>query len=292
MKRVLITGASGQVGVRLIKYLPNSEFDIYSISSNPSKVDCEFSNKRFFVNLLEDDLDSIFQNIRPDLLIHLAWDTTPNTFWNSSNNEKWLQASKKLVKSFQRHGGTKIVISGTCAEYDWRGLAAHKETDLELPQSIYGQTKLELLNFLRQSSLTFLWTRTFFQFGDQEPRGRLVSSAIDAIRSGNEYHILKPDDIRDYIYINDVAEILSLLIIKGADGIYNIGSGVGVSMRELGTNIALALGHVELMKYQEQCEKPSIVVADITKLEKAIGDFRCTSLEDALRRTINERSTG
>ena len=289
MKKVLITGASGQVGTRLLKYLHSSEFDIYTVSSKPSKMEDVLPIKKFFLNLLEDDVDSIIQEIRPELLIHLAWETTPITFWDSPNNEMWLQASKRLVESFQKHGGSKIVISGTCAEYDWRGSEPLVETDAELPQSIYGNAKLELLNFLRNQSLPFLWTRTFFQFGDEEPPGRLVSSAIDAISSGNEFLILKPGDIRDYIYINDVAEIIALLIIKGAEGVFNVGSGKGITMRELGKEIALRLGHVDLIKFQNQSKNPSIVIADITKLDKALGGFRGTSFVEAINKTIEVR---
>jgi UDP-glucuronate decarboxylase len=291
VKKVLITGASGQVGSRLLKYLPSSEFDIYAITSNPSKMKSDLPIKRIFLDLLDGDVDSIIQEIRPELLIHLAWETTPITFWDSPSNEKWLEASKSLVNSFRGHGGSKVIISGTCAEYDWRGSKALAETDAEFPQSIYGHAKLELLNFLRNQSMPFLWTRTFFQFGDEEPTGRLVSSAIDAISSGNEFLIRKPDDIRDYIYINDVAEIIALLIIKGEEGVFNVGSGKGITMRELGEEIALGLGHVDLIKFQNQSENPSIVIASTTKLEKALEGFRGTSLVEAINKTIKVRGT-
>ena len=291
MKKVLITGASGQVGSRLLKYLPSSEFDIYAITSNSSKMESKLPIKRIFLDLLEDDVDPIMQEIRPEMLIHLAWETSPITFWDSLSNEKWLEASKSLVKSFQKHGGSKVIISGTCAEYDWRGSKALAEIDAEIPQSIYGKAKLELLNFLRNQYMPFLWTRTFFQFGDEEPPGRLVSSAIDAISSGNEFLIRKPDDIRDYIYINDVAQIIALLVIKGEEGVFNVGSGKGITMRELGEGIALGLGHVDLIRFQNQSENPSIVIANTTKLEKALGGFRGTSLAEAINKTIKVRGT-
>lgn len=286
MKKVLVTGASGQLGSRLINYLPTSEFDIYAITSNPSKLKSELPFKRIPLNLLEEDIDPIIQEIAPALLIHLAWETSPTTFWDSPNNARWLAASKSLVKSFRKYGGSKIVVSGTCAEYDWRGNTPLAETDVEFPQSIYGQAKLELLNFLRDQSIPYLWTRTFFQFGDEEPTGRLVSSAIDAISSGNEFCIRKPDDIRDYIYINDVAKIIASLVVKGEEGVFNIGSGKGITMRGLGEEIAAALGRVELIKFQDQSENPSIVIANTAKLDKALGNFRGTSLVNAINKTI------
>jgi len=292
VKRVLITGASGQVGSRLLKYLPPSEFDVFAITSNPTKFEGVLYAKRILANLLEDDIESIVKEIRPEILIHLAWETRPIAFWDSPNNERWLDASLSLVKSFREYGGSKVVISGTCAEYDWHGSEVLAETDAEFPHSIYGQTKLQLLNFLREQPLQFLWTRTFFQFGDDEPVGRLVPSVIDAISLGNEFTIRKPDDVRDYIYVNDVAKIIASLLVKGEVGVFNVGSGKGISMRELGGEIASALGRLELIKFQQQIEKPSVIIADTVKLKQAIGDFTSTSLLNAIKKTIKVRGAG
>ena len=284
-----MTGASGQVGSRLLKYLPSSEFDVFAITSNPSRLENLLGSKKILANLLEDDIDSIVKEIRPEMLIHLAWETRPITFWDSPNNEKWLEVSLSLVKSFRDYGGSKVVVSGTCAEYDWRGSEVLAETDAECPNSIYGQTKLQLLNFLRDQSLPFLWTRTFFQFGDDEPVGRLVPSAIDTISSGREYVIRKPDDVLDYIYVNDVAKIIASLIIKGEVGVFNVGSGEGISMRELGGKIASAHGSLELIQFQKQVEKQVVVIANTIKLQQTLPDLTSTSLLDAIKMTIEVR---
>lgn len=289
MKKVLITGASGQVGTRLLKHLPMSEYDVFAVTSNPTKIKSQLPIKSVFLDLLEDDIDPIVQEIAPTLLIHLAWETSPITFWDSPKNEKWLEASKDLVRSFYRHGGEKIVVSGTCAEYDWRCSKALAETDAELPQSIYGQAKLDLLNFLRGQPVPYLWTRTFFQFGDKEPSGRMFSSAIDTISSGYEFLIRKPEDIRDYIYVEDVAKIIASLVLSGEEGVFNIGSGSGITMRELGEKIATALGRPELIKFQNQEENQSVVVANTAKMEKALGGFTGTSLLNAINKTIEVR---
>lgn len=291
MKRVLVTGSSGQVGSRLMKKLPLSEFDIYAVSSNVSKPNADLAYTRVPLNLLEDEIDSIIQEIRPELLIHLAWETKPGAFWDSPENARWFEASKRLVNSFNKWGGSKIVISGTCAEYDWSGSIPLTESDAELPKSIYGQAKLDLLNFLRNQPTPFLWTRTFFQFGDNEPVGRLVPSVVDSIAARGEFTIQRPNDVRDYIYIDDVANIIASLILAEKEGIFNVASGTGVTMRELGDTIASITGRQELIKFRDQDEIPSIVLADISKLEKALGKVTYTPLVDAIKKTIKERAT-
>ena len=151
---------------------------------------------------------------------------------------------------------------------------------------------MDLLNFLRGQPVPYLWTRTFFQFGDNEPVGRLFSSAIDAISSGYEFTIRKPEDIRDYIYVDDVANIIASLVLSGEEGVFNVGSGRGITMRELGEKIASSLGRPELIKFQNQKENQSVVVADTAKMERALVGFRGTSLLHAINKTIEVRGRG
>jgi nucleoside-diphosphate-sugar epimerase len=290
MKKVLITGSSGQIGSRLSSRLSQSGFNVIGLALNkPLQV---FRDSTDFIkfDLLVDDIDSLIARIRPELLVHLAWETQPDSFWTSPNNIAWLDVSKQLVKSFNKWGGERIVVAGTCAEYDWESTPPFDELSPELPKSIYGEAKLELLNVLRGQSLPFLWTRTFFQFGGRENTGRVIPSLIDALQAEQEFLIQKPDDIRDYIYVEDVAQIIASLIISEKKGVFNVGSGTGVTMRELGTKIATILKRQDLLLFKEQNEKPSIVQANMTKLEKSLGLFAYTNFDEAIQRTIKERA--
>ena len=291
MKKVLITGSSGQVGTRLTKSLSRAGFDVVGIGTREVSKDTNDSNAYIKFDLLTEDVDSLIEQTRPELLIHLAWETQPNAFWASPKNIAWLDSSKKLVESFNTWGGERIVVAGTSAEYDWESQAPFDELGPEFPKSVYGQAKLALLNVLRGQSTPFLWTRTFFQFGDKETPGRLIPSLIDTIQAGQEFSIQKPDDIRDFIYVDDVVQIMTALIVAEEEGVFNVASGVGITMRELGTKIASILERQDLLHFQEQREKPSIVQANMAKLEKTLGSVTYTNLEDAVNRTIKERTT-
>ena len=126
---------------------------------------------------------------------------------------------------------------------------------------------MALLKVLRNQATPFLWTRTFFQFGGKETPGRLIPSLIDTLQAGQGFSIQKPDDIRDYIYIDDVVQIMTSLIVSEKRGVFNVASGVGITIRELGTKVAAILGCQDLLHFQEQSEKPSIVQANMEKLE-------------------------
>lgn len=290
MKKVLITGSSGQVGTRLTKNLSRAGFDVVGIGTREILDAADESNSYIKFDLLTEDVDSLIEQTRPDLLIHLAWETQPNSFWASPKNILWLDSSKKLVESFNKWGGERIVVAGTGAEYDWESQSPFDELGPEFPKSIYGQAKLALLNVLRDQSTSFLWTRTFFQFGDKEMPGRMIPSLIDTLQSGQKFSIQKPDDIRDYIYVDDVVQIMTSLIVSEKEGVFNVASGVGITMRELGTKIAGIFGRPDLMHFQEQSEKPSIVQANMAKLEKTLGRIKYTNLDEAINKTIRERA--
>ena len=149
---------------------------------------------------------------------------------------------------------------------------------------------MALLNVLRGQSTPFLWTRTFFQFGDKETPGRLIPSLIDMLQAGQEFSIQKPNDIRDLIYVDDVAQIMTSLIVTDQKGVFNVASGVGITMRELGTKIATILEREGLLHFQEQIEKPSVIQANMSKFEKTLGGIKYTNLDEAIKKTIRERA--
>jgi len=291
MTKILITGSSGQVGFRLTKNLLLAGYEVIGLGTSRGPDFTETLHTYIRFDLLSEDIPRLIEQLRPNLLVHLAWETDPKSFWASPKNIEWLDVSKELFESFRKWGGERIIVAGTCAEYDWNTKGPFSELSPESPQSVYGQSKLDLLNSLRTQSLPFLWTRTFFQFGDQEAPGRLIPSLIDALLGGRNFTIQRPDDFRDFIYVHDVVDIMTALIISGENGVFNVGSGLGITVRDLANRIASILGRNYLLDFRDQREMPSIVHANMSKLGKTLGSINYTSLENAIIRTIKERET-
>ena len=57
--------------------------------------------------------------IRPEVLIHLAWYAEHGKYWTSPENVRWVEASLALLRGFAAAGGRRVVMAGTCAEYEW-----------------------------------------------------------------------------------------------------------------------------------------------------------------------------
>jgi nucleoside-diphosphate-sugar epimerase len=239
--------------------------------------------------LLDPFVDLGLQTIKPKLLIHTAWVTTPKVFWDSDSNVQWIEASKRLINEFEKSGGERIVVTGSCAEYSWNSDAALSESSPESPASRYGKSKLELLNWIRDRDLNFLWTRTFFQFGMKENGGRLIPALIDSLHKGETFQVRSGSDNRDFVFVEDVIDVLAILISKQSRGVVNIGSGCGILAGDIARKIAEMLKLEELLIVENNELQRSEVVSNPEKLNSIIGNYRWTPVELALIRTIEAR---
>ncbi len=59
------------------------------------------------------------REVQPTHLLHFAWIATPGVYWDSAENFRWVSAGERLLRSFRAHGGRRVVMAGSCAEYDW-----------------------------------------------------------------------------------------------------------------------------------------------------------------------------
>ena len=289
MERVFLTGCTGEIGSRLTNILLLADYEVFGVRGsskcgiNHPKHSCEQ------INLLDGASPIGLKESNSEILVHTAWFTKPNEFWGSDKNEGWVTASKRLVDDFLAQGGRYVVVTGSCAEYSWDPTEPLSEDSLEQPATKYGQAKLELLNWLRNQAVEFLWTRTFFQFGMNEPTGRLIPTMIDDFDKKKNFVVRSGSDTRDFVFIEDVAKVLALLLSQNHLGVVNIGTGIETEISVLSELIAEKFGSSELLSFEANSDHVSYVVSDVKKLEKLIGRFPWTPLDIAIEKTIAAR---
>ena len=286
---VFITGCSGAVGSRLTLLLLKSGYKVRGVRGSKP---CKIMDKNHFceeLNLLSTTTSLNLVDFKPDILVHTAWITTPGVFWESPMNDQWVKASKKLIKEFVQSGGKYLMVTSTCAEYSWETTIPISETSETSPLSRYGKSKLELLTWVRQQEIPFLWTRTFFQFGLDEPNGRLIPSIIDALLAGKNFEVKNSNDIRDFIFIEDVVQVLAKLIEKKYLGVINIGTGSGIDVRSISKLISGQIRNKDLVTYSKPVQLGSSVVSNAEKLLYVVEGYSWTRIEDSISKTIECR---
>ncbi len=119
MKRILVTGAGGFVGRHTLDPLRACGFEVHGTMAPGEVLDV-----RGVVEHGVDLLDShqvrrLFGDVAPSHLLHLAWCTEHGEYWEAPENLDWVAASLTLARAFHEYGGRRMVVAGSCAEYDW-----------------------------------------------------------------------------------------------------------------------------------------------------------------------------
>ncbi len=148
MKKVFLTGASGFIGRQCVSLLAAKGLEVHAVSSrSPVQIVPDIRWHR--VDLLDSrQAKAIVAKIKPDSLLHFAWYTAPGKYWTCPENLRWVEASLSLLREFHRVGGARVVMAGSCAEYEWKDEECCEETTALAPTSVYGAAKNTLQSLL------------------------------------------------------------------------------------------------------------------------------------------------
>src|SRR5690348_9146294 len=254
MKKILVTGASGFIGRHCLPLLVQQGYDVHAVARRKPQWKTEPDVQWHESDLLQlGNVPNLLRQVRPALLLHLAWYAVPQKFWTAPENLDWLRASLDLLRSFTENGGERIVAVGTCAEYDWSsGECVEGETPLA-PATLYGTCKLAFSQILdawsRQTGLSSSCGRVFFLYGPQEHPSRVVAYVTQSLLEGKEALCSDGTQMRDFLHVEDVASAFVSMLGSDVDGPVNIGSGKAVALRDVLMTIGELTGRPELLRF-------------------------------------------
>ncbi|HEY3291855.1 MAG TPA: NAD(P)-dependent oxidoreductase, partial [Anaerolineae bacterium] len=274
-KRVLVTGATGFIGWHCLPLLLEAGYEVHAASVDaPERDDDEHGIHWHRIDLLNAILtDELLARVQPSHLLHFAWYAAPGKYWSSPENLRWVQASLSLIQSFRLHGGRRVVMAGTCAEYDWNyGYCSEALTPLA-PATLYGTSKHSLQLLLRayaeQSDLSAAWGRIFFLYGPREHPSRLVASVIRSLLRRETADTSHGAQIRDFLHVQDVAGAFVALLSSEVTGAANIASGEPVRLKDIILRSADQLNGRELVRFgaiPTSPTEPPLLVANTRRL--------------------------
>lgn len=301
MKRVIITGPTGAIGVALILECISRGVEVVAVVRPDSKRK-ENIPRHELVQVVECDLNQLARlaelpevTQRPcDTFYHLGWD---GTFGNSRNNMQGqlsnIQYTLDAVSAAKKLGCKRFVGAGSQAEY---GRAEEKLNALvpTFPENGYGIAKLCAGQMSRiqceQEGMEHIWTRILSIYGPHDGMNTMVMSVIGTLLKSEKPASTKGEQQWDYLYAKDAGYAMYLLGEKGVSGkTYCIGSGRTRQLREyieiirnqIDENLPLGIGEIPYADHQVMH-----LCADISELEKDTGFAPRYEFEQGIAETI------
>lgn len=293
---VLVTGASGFIGHHCIETLATRGVDVHAVTRRQPGVNAP--NVHWHrVDLLEPGaIARLLTASRPTHLLHFAWHVVPG-LWASSGadqNLRWVESSLELVTRFAETGGTRLVMAGSCTEYDWNAGQCSEFATATMPATFYGKCKdglrRLLMHYSDETGLSCAWGRIFFVYGPREHPNRLVSSVIRALLQGEPARTTHGMQVRDYLHVQDVADAFVALLDSEVRGPVNIGSGEPVQLKEIVFKIGdiLEKRHlIQLGAVEPRAGEAPVVFADVTRVREEVGWHPRYDLDSGLRQTVD-----
>ncbi len=299
--RCCVIGGAGFIGSHLVSALRDSGRDVLVVGrSDPGLVRLPPG-----VAYLQGDIKSspfIANALRGvEELVDLAYSSVPKTSFEDPIRDILdnLPGSVTLfdVASAMKLRKMVFVSSGGTVYGEAQQLPI-PETHPTNPISPYGITKLALEKYAqlyqRMRQLPVVCVRPSNPYGErQRPyvgQG-FIATAMASMLSGQEIRVFgEQGTVRDYIYVQDVAEALVCALDKGLPGeSYNVGSSVGLSNVEVLNEIsrvALASGvHSRITHVEPRSFDVAANVLDTEKLRVLSGWQPKTGFAEGIART-------
>jgi len=292
--KLLVTGGTGFVGSHVLRALDHHpEFEVHCVQRREPRQPPSRTTWHRGDLLDLGQMRSVVSAVRPDALLHLAWDVAPPSYTGSMSNLAWCSASISLVEQFIRCGGSRLVAVGTCAEYDWSlGGGLSEQATPVRPQNLYAHSKhvlqLALAAACESVGISWAWARLFFLFGPGEHPSRFVPSILLPLLSPRPIQVENPWLKRDYLYAADAAEALVAILGTNASGCLNVGSGRSIALGDFARSIAAEMDPTVSIHYGSGQSSRAVgdFWADTGKLMAVTGWQPRASLAEALRASI------
>lgn len=288
--RILITGGAGFIGSNLadellklghsICVIDNLSTGVASnLTPNPNLL---FLERNIEVELSVDDAFSYFQ---PDMVVHAAASYKDPNDWEQDAFTNVI-GTINVLRACKKYEVKKIVYFQTSLCY---GLSP-KQSPIKISCPIdpngssYAISKTTAEHYIELSGIPYLSFRLANIYGKRNLTGAIPTFFH---RITNKQKCIIADSRRDFVYIDDMIQLVIKGILSDKTGKYHISTGMDYSIRQVYDNILFAL-----QAQNESEEKPrnnddaGSILLDPSKTLKEFGWSATTPLEEGIKRAV------
>ena len=257
MKKIGVTGGSGLLGKLLIKELKKKKIQFSNFNG-------DIINKNHVYEWLK-------KNKNIEYIFHFA----AYTLATKSNKNK-VKAFKTNVLGISNlinaicDNKKKITLFFSSSSHVYKySKKSIKENHRLIPTSYYGKTKLlaeKKIRSTKDKNFKYCIARIFSIFHAKQKKPFLYPSIKDRLKynKSNKVYVKNANNIRDFLNAEKVVRMIIKIYKKKLTGIYNIGSGKGMTIKDfIKKNIDKNINVVSN-------EKANSLVSNIDKLKKVL----------------------
>ena len=316
MKKVLITGISGQDGIFLTsKLLNKKKYRVFGVSRSSEEKFIEklstlnhenFDNLKLYnINQFDQQsVDSMFDEVKPNIIFNLSG---PSSVYNSLNDNNL--SKNNIIKifdnlinsSFKLDHFPKFFQASSSEMYGLNNKEILSENDEFSPNSPYAEGKYHIhKKIIEMNKNKGLDIKSGIMFNhESEFRSddylfmKIINFALNA-KKGQTLEVGSLKYIRDWSFASDIVDAMYDITLHGKSDIYCIGSGQGNTIEELASIIfeKCNLNYKEFIKENKDILRkndPQTRICNPKKINDEFGWAPSISFEELVHRCINKK---
>lgn len=293
---VLVTGAAGYIGGQTMLALRDQGHSVIGLDLRALPRHLQSVPDRFYQeDFAKTSGLTLLHEHRPAAIIHCAGTslvapsvTDPEAYYRN-NFVKTKQLVDYVIKNAPK---TRIIFSSSAAVYGDPVITPCQESDPPLPVSPYGESKLMiemmLAAYQKAYGLDYVAFRYFNACGaDSQARhgqdpgaSHIIARVLESLRDdrefvlhGTDYATADGTCVRDYVHVEDIAlaHLMAVFDVVPA-GVYNLGTSIGASNREIVTAAETVTGRkVKTVAGARRAGDPAVLTASSDRFNLVTG---------------------
>lgn len=297
--RILVTGGAGFIGSHVTRLLLESDHEVVILDNlsagHRENID---GRAKLIVGDINDPKKAKEALKGCEAVIHMAGlivvpESVKDPIKYCNNN---VIGTVSLLESMREVGVKKIIFSSSACVYGTPDKLPIKEDAPLRPDNPYGASKASIEAFLQSYSVCFRFSsiilRYFNPYGPGEmhdPETHAIPNFIKATLAKKSIPLYwKGEQIRDFIYIEDLAQAHIDVLGESGFQIFNIGTEKGVKVKDVINQIFKIVGYE--VPIDDLGKRPGDVHANFAsseKLAKAAGWKAKVKIEEGLKKTVD-----
>lgn len=258
-RNVLVTGGAGFIGSHIVETLLHDGWRVTVVDdlSGGDRANLPTGVPLIVCDITDPALMDVFTATAFDAVIHCAAQTSvPVSVADPAfDRHVNLVGTENVLRCATATGGRRFVFFSSGGAVYGDTAARADETTLPAPLSPYGAHKLAAETYVALSGLSYAILRPANVYGPRQRAhgstdGAVIAAFMDRIARGEPITINGDgDQVRDFVYVADVAAAVRSALSWNASGIWNVASGADTTINDLAWHVGQALGVTPTVAY-------------------------------------------